>query len=75
MDLLESLDDEEATGVEDAQIFIAPPDSHVLTDEDSGEDEGDSTLDNLSRRQLSADAEIRLTSCEVMTLDDTEVDA
>jgi hypothetical protein len=40
-------------------IYIEPPEPHVLTDEDSGnEDEGGHTS-NLSARQLTARAEIR----------------
>lgn len=40
-------------------IFIAPPDPSILTDEDSGDEEDGGIIDNLSRRQLLADAEIR----------------
>ncbi|KAG5886607.1 hypothetical protein JTB14_001031 [Gonioctena quinquepunctata] len=47
---------------EDAEVFIEPPESHVLTDEDSAvEDEG-GLADNLSSRQLTAGAEIRFTN-------------
>lgn len=43
------------------QVFIEPPDSNTLTDEDSGgEDEG-GLADNLSRNQLCAQAEVRVT--------------
>jgi len=55
LDIIESNYDE--NDVE--SIFIKPPDPHVLTDEDSGnEDEGAYTC-NLSARQLTAGAEIR----------------
>lgn len=45
------------TDVED--IYIAPPEPDILTDEDSGDEDEGGTADNLSRRQLLADAEIR----------------
>jgi hypothetical protein len=41
------------------QIFIEPPDSNVLTDDDSADKDGPSLLDNLSGPQLQASAEIR----------------
>ncbi|KAF6216243.1 hypothetical protein GE061_000583 [Apolygus lucorum] len=40
----------------DREIVIAPPEPNVLSDEDSG-DEDTCTVDNLSQRQLLADAE------------------
>lgn len=55
LDFIESNFDEN----EFETIFIEPPEPHVLTDEDSGnEDEGAHTS-NLSARQLTAGAELR----------------
>ncbi|KAG5869492.1 hypothetical protein JTB14_013565 [Gonioctena quinquepunctata] len=42
------------------EIFIEPPDSNVLTDEDSGEEDEGGTIDNLNRQQLSAHVEVRI---------------
>ncbi|KAJ8935631.1 hypothetical protein NQ314_012715 [Rhamnusium bicolor] len=43
------------------EIFIEPPDANiVLTDEDSGDEDGGGTLDNLPGSQLRAEAEIIL---------------
>ncbi|XP_044766308.1 piggyBac transposable element-derived protein 3-like [Coccinella septempunctata] len=42
------------------EIFIEPPDSNILTDEDSGEEDSGGMLDNLSGRQLSQKAEVIL---------------
>ncbi|XP_045477491.1 piggyBac transposable element-derived protein 3-like [Harmonia axyridis] len=50
-------DEEDSNGVCD--IYISPPEPNVLTDEDSGDEEG-GEMDNLSRGQLSTAAEIRL---------------
>lgn len=48
-------------------LFIAPPGSSVLTDEDSaGEDEG-GLLDNPSGRQLMASAEIKLPNNNIIS--------
>lgn len=47
-------------------IFIAPPDPAILTDEDSGDEDGVGDYDNLSKRQLLADAEIRTLSGNVI---------
>lgn len=41
-------------------IFIEPPESHILTDEDSADEDTGGLIDNLSSRQLSAPAEIVL---------------
>lgn len=43
-------------------IFIEPPDSNILTDEDSGDEDGGGTIDNLSGPQLRAQAEVKLVS-------------
>ncbi|KAG5884925.1 hypothetical protein JTB14_001883 [Gonioctena quinquepunctata] len=42
------------------EIFIEPPDSNVLTDEDSGEEDEGGTIDKLNRQQLSAHVEVRI---------------
>ncbi|KAI4459501.1 hypothetical protein MML48_6g00004129 [Holotrichia oblita] len=39
-------------------IYIEPPDSNILTDEDSGDEDDGGLVDNLSRRQLCVNAEI-----------------
>ncbi|KAF2896967.1 hypothetical protein ILUMI_09208, partial [Ignelater luminosus] len=41
------------------EVFIAPPEPAVLTDEDSGDDDKGGDFNNLSRRQLLADADVR----------------
>lgn len=43
-----------------SQIYIEPPDPNVLTDEDSGDEDGGGLLDNLSGSQLTCKAEIIL---------------
>ena len=53
MDVLDAIDDEDAAVEE---IFIAPPAVSVESDEDSGEEDGGGTIDNLSGRQLRAPA-------------------
>ncbi|KAJ8911109.1 hypothetical protein NQ315_003371 [Exocentrus adspersus] len=42
------------------EIFIEPPDAGVLTDADSGDEDGGGLIDNLSGAQLRAQAEVRL---------------
>lgn len=49
------------------EIFISPPDACVLTDEDSGDEDGSGLLDNLPSRQLAATAEIKLTNKKRLT--------
>ncbi|XP_050065148.1 piggyBac transposable element-derived protein 3-like [Aphis gossypii] len=44
----------------EGDIFIEPPNPSVDTDEDSGDEDGSGLVDNLSSRQLTANAEIRL---------------
>ncbi|KAK9679077.1 hypothetical protein QE152_g40308 [Popillia japonica] len=39
-------------------IYIEPPESNILTDEDSGDEDDGGLVDNLSRKQLCANAEI-----------------
>jgi hypothetical protein len=43
-----------------ATLYIEPPESHVLSDEDSADEDEGGLIDNLSRRQLSAPAELVL---------------
>lgn len=45
-----------------AEVFIEPPESHELTDEDSADEDEGGLADNLSSRQLTAGAEIRFTN-------------
>lgn len=40
-------------------IFTEPPDTNVLTDEDSGDEKEKSLVNNLSGQQLLAGAELR----------------
>lgn len=44
------------------EIFVEPPDSNILTDEDSAEEDEGGTLDNLSGRQLRSKVELKLTN-------------
>lgn len=48
-------EDDEINGCVEA-VYITPPDPNILTDEDSGDEVEDVNVDNLSRRQLLADA-------------------
>lgn len=41
-------------------VFIEPPNSNVLTDEDSGDEDEGGTINNLSGPQLRAPAEVKL---------------
>lgn len=43
-----------------AEIFIEPPDTGILTDEDSGDEDGGGLIDNLPASQLRAQAEVKL---------------
>ncbi|KAG5879653.1 hypothetical protein JTB14_014979 [Gonioctena quinquepunctata] len=45
-----------------AEVSIEPPESHVLTDEDSADEDEGGLAGNLSSRQLTAGAEIRFTN-------------
>lgn len=63
-DLLESSEfweDFEATDTVQ-KVFIEPPETRDLSDEDSGDEESGGLLDNLSGRQLAANAEIIMES-------------
>lgn len=46
------------------EIYIEPPDSGALTDEDSGDEDGGGLIDNLPGSQLRAQAEIKLVNNE-----------
>lgn len=48
-------------------IYIAPPEPSALTDEDSGDEDEGGTYDNLSNRQLMAQAEIKLSNNKAVT--------
>ncbi|KAG5863730.1 hypothetical protein JTB14_013620 [Gonioctena quinquepunctata] len=48
-------------------IYVEPPESTVLTDGDSGDEDSGGTIDNLSGRQLRAQAEVRFVIKENMT--------
>ncbi|KAJ8950829.1 hypothetical protein NQ318_012693 [Aromia moschata] len=52
------------------EIYIEPPEANILTDEDSGEEDGGGLLDNLSGRQLLPKAELVLRSA--VTADEAE---
>ncbi|KAG5895100.1 hypothetical protein JTB14_036375 [Gonioctena quinquepunctata] len=43
-----------------SDIFIEPPDCGVLSDEDSGDEDGGGLIDNLPGSQLRAPAELKL---------------
>ncbi|KAL4125910.1 hypothetical protein QTP88_010147 [Uroleucon formosanum] len=58
LDILFDADDEYQAQVR--EIYIEPPEANILTDEDSGDEDGAGAIDNLTGRQLLARAEIRL---------------
>ena len=58
LDILFEVEDELKSSAED--IFIEPPAVHILTDEDSGDEDGGGTIDNLAGRQLQVPVELRL---------------
>ncbi|KAL0879264.1 hypothetical protein ABMA27_003044 [Loxostege sticticalis] len=51
---------EDDTDVLSADIYITPPDNFDKSDEDSGDEES-TGINNLSRHQLLAEAELRIT--------------
>ncbi|KAK9687500.1 hypothetical protein QE152_g36226 [Popillia japonica] len=53
------------------EIYIEPPDSNVLTDEDSGEEDDGGLIDNLNRQQLLAKANVRLRNREENAIDNS----
>ncbi|KAG8232458.1 hypothetical protein J437_LFUL012104 [Ladona fulva] len=61
---LRILAEDEDSEVEVADVFISPPEGNELTDEDSADEDKGGLVDNLTGRQLQAEAEIRLTSNE-----------
>ncbi|KAL4132168.1 hypothetical protein QTP88_009375 [Uroleucon formosanum] len=58
LDILFEVEDEHRSRAED--IFIEPPAVNILTDEDSGDEDGGGTIDNLAGRQLQVPVELRL---------------
>ncbi|KAI4465929.1 hypothetical protein MML48_3g00014143 [Holotrichia oblita] len=52
------------------EIYIEPSDANILTDEDSGEEDGGAFLDNLSGQQLLLKAELVLRG--TVTVDEAE---
>lgn len=52
-------------------IYIAPPDPAMNSDEDSGDDDGGGEVDNLTTRQLTAEAEIRYHDARDEVFEDT----
>lgn len=75
--LQEALDIISGEEVEDGReikaLYIAPPESSVLTDEDSGDEDEGGLVDNLSGKQLLADAEIRYTQDEHEMLNELDI--
>ena len=67
LDVLDAIDEEDVAVEE---IFIAPPAVSVESDEDSGEEDGGGTVDNLSGRQLCAPAVAVLADGRVIGDDD-----
>ncbi|KAK9716848.1 hypothetical protein QE152_g24480 [Popillia japonica] len=59
-----SYESESDTGVTD--VFIEPPECHILTDEDSADEDEGGLADNLSARQLRAGAEARFANSKRM---------
>lgn len=57
------------------EIYIEPPDAAILTDEDSGEEDGGGVIDNLSGAQLRAPAEVILHNNERIGGDDQLLNA
>ena len=51
---------EDDNDFQSADIFLEPPLSGEITDEDSGEEDGGGTMDNLNGHQLSARAEVTI---------------
>jgi hypothetical protein len=52
---------EEDNAFQTADIFLEPPPVDELTDEDSGEEDGGGTIDNLNRHQLAASVDVTIT--------------
>lgn len=65
---------EEDNGSQVDRIFIEPHESSVLTDEDSGDEDGGGLIDNLSGRQLRAGAEVVARAQNDPSLDDDDDD-
>ncbi|XP_046674878.1 piggyBac transposable element-derived protein 2-like [Homalodisca vitripennis] len=60
VDVIENFVDDGNLDTSDVDIFIAPPENDILTDEDSGPEDEGGTINNLNGGQLSAPAEIRV---------------
>ena len=58
MNINEVIDILEERDIPDADIFIQPPDNGQFSDEDSGPEDEGGEIDNLTGRQLQAEAEI-----------------
>jgi hypothetical protein len=71
-DALNILEANDEDGLDVEGIFIAPPESAVLTDEDSGDEESGGLVDNLSGKQLLAAAEIRFNRNNDRVVDENE---
>lgn len=57
------------------EILREPPDSNVLTDEDSAEEDEGGMIDNLNRQQLSAHIEMKLHNTKIENEQVTQTDA
>lgn len=57
LDILFGQEEDEAPAAD--TVYIAPPEPAIHSDEDSGDEDGGGTSDNLNARQLTAEAEIR----------------
>lgn len=69
-DVPHSDDESEKDEVAGVDVFITPAEPSALTDEDSADEDAGGTVDNLSRRQLLAEAEIRIRSKNSSTVKD-----
>ncbi|KAG8326422.1 hypothetical protein J6590_042241 [Homalodisca vitripennis] len=61
LDLAETIEELQHDDLEDldvTDIYMEPPEPNVLSDEDSADEDGGGTIDNLTKRQLDANAEI-----------------
>ncbi|XP_039286301.1 uncharacterized protein LOC120351830 isoform X2 [Nilaparvata lugens] len=63
-EIINELESDEYQGDAVSSIFIEPPDAAGLSDEDSANEDEGGLIDNLSSRQLAANAEIVFTNDE-----------
>lgn len=63
-EIIDELESDEYQGDAVSSIFIEPPDAAGLSDEDSANEDEGGLIDNLSSRQLAANAEIVFTNDE-----------